>query len=92
MTEQAQEAIDTRHECGEYLFGATWQKYLDTVVVGEPDTTVLDLSFHVREELMVLYVALTRPRQQIVLAESFHGRMLVFLQWWEKVRNGEIVL
>ena len=92
LTEQAQEAIDARHECGEYLFGATWQKYLDTVVVGEPDTTVLDLSFHVREELMVLYVALTRPRQQMVLAESFHGRMLLFLQWWEKVRNGEVVV
>ena len=92
LTEQAREAIDERNTCGEFLFGYTWQKYLDTAVVGEPDSTVLELSFHVREELMVLYVAMTRPRQELVVAASFYKRMLLFLQWWGRVRNGEIVL
>ena len=92
LTEKAREAIDERNACGEFLFGYTWQKYLDTVVVGKPDSRVLELSFHVREELMVLYVAMTRPRQELVVAASFYKRMLSFLQWWEKVCSGEIVL
>ena len=92
LTEEAEEAIAQRNACGEAVFGATWQQYLDTVAQGAPDTRVLRLHDIAREELMVLYVALTRARTNLVIAQTFYERMRWFAQWHDDVRHGEITL
>lgn len=92
LTDAAKEDIAQRNACGEAIFGATWQMYLDTIATGAPDTRVLKLDFILREELMVLYVALTRARGRLFVAASFCDAMDGFMRWLAMLRSGDSVI